>query len=169
MKRAYALGLTLFCLSFLFPSLSAAQNKQHFGWVEKVKILPEDLVVQAKLDTGAENSSLHAGNLNEFKKNGQPWIKFDLTNRYGKTVTIEREVIRIARVKGAKDKIYHRPVVRLGVCLGQEYMEVEVNIRDRTGYEYAMLIGRSYLAGNVIVDPAVMFTVEPNCKVKLLK
>ena len=151
------------------PASADAQAKKSLGWVEKVKIMPEDLVVQAKLDTGAENSSLHAANITEFKKEDKTWIHFDLTNRYGKTVTIEREVLHTARVRSSKNKIVHRPVVRLGLCLGIDYMEVEVNLRDRTGYEYPMLIGRSFLAGNIIVDPAVMFTAEPNCKVKPAK
>ncbi len=167
MERLFALAITAALLAAPVPALG--QNKKPFGWVEKVKVMPEDLVIQAKLDTGAEHSSLHAGNLTEFTKNGASWIKFDLTNRYGKTVTIERQIRRMARVKRENNKFVTRPVVSVGICLGEEYMEVEVNLRDRTGFEYPMLIGRSFLAGNVVVDPAIMFTEEPSCKSKPIK
>ena len=43
-------------------------------------------------------------------------------------------------------------------------MEEEVALADRNHLDYEMLIGRSFLAGNVIVDPSKTFTIEPSCQ-----
>lgn len=148
----------------LMPSVCRAQSKGTLGWVEKVRIVPEDVVVQAKLDTGAENSSIDAQNIEEYEKDGKKWVKFDLNTSYGKTITFQHKVISTARIKKPLGRASKRFVIKLGLCLGDRYMEAEVNLQDRSGYDYPMLIGRSFLAGNVIVDPAIMYTAEPNCK-----
>jgi len=31
-----------------------------------------------KIDTGAQTSSLHVDNLENFKKSGKPWLRFDI-------------------------------------------------------------------------------------------
>ncbi|HZE21601.1 MAG TPA: RimK/LysX family protein, partial [Desulfobaccales bacterium] len=56
-----------------------------------------------------------------------------------------------------------RPVIKIGVCLGRIYKETEVNLVDRTGFKYRMLIGRKFMEGAVIIDPAVKYTIEPSC------
>jgi hypothetical protein len=48
--------------------------------------------------------------------------------------------------------------------LGDFYREAEVNLVDRSGFNYQMLIGRSFLAGNLIVDPSIKYTTKPICK-----
>ena len=42
-------------------------------------------------------------------------------------------------------------------------MEEEVNLADRTNFDYQMLIGRSFLSGNVLIDPSLQYSFEPNC------
>jgi len=151
-------------ISLVPTPLVTAQNKQVVGWLEKIRIYPGNLVIHAKLDTGAKNSSLSASHLTAFQRNGEQWVLFNVASRYGKTVTIERKVERTAKIKrhGAKPQI--RFAVLLGICLGNVYKEVEVNLVDRSGFIYQMLIGRSFLAGNFIVDPAAKYTSKPNCK-----
>ena len=151
-------------ISLVLTPLVTAQNKQVVGWLEKIHIYPGNLVIHAKLDTGAKNSSLNVSHLTVFQCNGEQWVRFNVASRYGKTVTIERKVERTAKIKrhGAKPQI--RFAVLLGICLGNVYKEVEVNLVDRSGFIYQMLIGRSFLAGNFIVDPAAKYTSKPNCK-----
>lgn len=149
----------------LIATSSGAQEKDIVGWLEKVRIFPTNLVVHGKLDTGADYSSLNAANLQEFEKDGVKWVRFDLANRYGERATIEREVMRTAMVKRHFGKPQKRLVIRLGICVGSRYMEADVNLVDRTNFENQMLIGRSFLAGNVIVDPSMTFTAEPECRV----
>lgn len=141
-----------------------AGEKQIVGWVEKVRLSPGNVVLNAKLDTGALHCSLDAENLTFFTRGGVQWVRFEVDDHLGHKVAMERPLVREANVKRHYQKFQKRPVVRLGVCLGKFYQEVEVNLVDRQGFQYAMLIGRSFMRGTLIIDPAVKYTVEPECQ-----
>jgi hypothetical protein len=151
---------TSICLAtFAFP-----EEKRIVGWVETVSIHPGNMQIKAKLDTGAKNSSLNAKNLRQFKREGETWVRFDLRNFKGRMETFEARVIRTAKIKQLGQEADSRPVIRLGICIGNTYKEVEVNLEDRRGFNYQMLIGRSFLKRAFIVDPGLTFTIKPNCQ-----
>jgi len=163
MKCLYPLLAGLLAVLVLAP-LAAAGEKTVVGWIEKVRIYPGNFVVHAKLDSGAEYSSLDAANLSEFDRDGKPWVRFDLEEkREGKKLTIERPLLRWAPIKRHNQAPQRRPVIKLGVCLGKIYQETEVNLVNRQNYQYRMLIGRKFMEGAVIIDPAAKYTVEPDC------
>jgi len=146
------------------PVCSAtAQNKQAVGWVERVCIYPGGLVFRAKLDTGAKNSSLNASHITEFKRDGEQWVRFEVTDLHDNTVTIERKVHRVAKIKNNHGRPQERLAVLLGICLGNSYREAEVNLVDRSSFNYQILIGRSFMRGNVMVDPSKKYTTKPTC------
>jgi len=147
------------------PFSAIAQEKQVVGLLEKVKICPENLIMEAKLDTGADHSSLSATNIEEFERDGKRWIRFDVHTTKGFWGTREKKLLRIAKIKSHQDDDQERPVIRLGVCLGKYYREVDFNLTDRRKFEHQMLIGRSFMNGLLIVDPAAEFTTTPNCEV----
>ncbi|MBX7137258.1 MAG: RimK/LysX family protein [Oligoflexia bacterium] len=155
---------TFVAILWLAAATLFAQEKESVGWQEKVRIYPANIVVHCKIDTGADYSSLNASNIEEIEKSGKQWIRFEITNRYGNKATIERELVRTALIKRHGSKPDKRPVIRLGICIGTKYMEADVNLVNRSNFETQMLIGRSFLAGNVVVDPAMTFTAEPACK-----
>lgn len=160
-----------FLISFLASVLgslictlpSTAMDKKIVGWVERVRLQPGNVLLEAKLDTGAEYSSLDATNITEFARNGEKWVRFDLNDHHGETVTLEGKLIRSAPIKRHYGKSQRRPVIRLEVCIGNISKETEVNLVDRTGFIYPMLIGRKFMEGHLIIDPAVKHTVEPAC------
>lgn len=164
MKFAYTvLGGMLGVLVLALPALAA--EKTVVGWIEKVRIYPSNFLVQAKLDSGAQSCSLDASNLQIFSRDGKKWVRFDLEERReGKKLTIERPLVRWAAIKRHNDEPQRRPVVKLGVCLGHIYKETEVNLVDRTNYQYPMLIGRKFMQGSLVINPAAKYTVEPTCK-----
>ena len=143
---------------------ATAGEKTVVGWIEKVRIYPGNFLVHAKLDSGAEYSSLDAANLTQFDRDGQPWVRFDVIEGEGQKITIERPLLRNATIKRHYPQAQKRPVIKLGVCLGNLYKETEVNLVDRTGFNYRMLIGRKFMEGAVIIDPSAKYTVEPECK-----
>ncbi len=57
-----------------------------------------------------------------------------------------------------------RKVIRLGICVGAVYRKVEVSLQDRSGFNNQLLIGRSFLAGRVLVDAGAEELVEPSCE-----
>ena len=149
-------------LALVWPAF--AHEKKVVGLIERVKIHPGNLVIHAKFDTGARHSSLHATNITRFKRKGAKWIRFDIINSSGEKVTLERRVERIVGIKRKKGESRKRMVIRLGICLGDMYKEVEVNLEDRRKFAHRMLIGRSFMLGDINVDPSTSYTIEPNCR-----
>lgn len=146
------------------PVLAAdADAKPVVGWIEDVFIHPGDLLIRAKLDTGADISSLHAVDIEEFNKKGERWVRFILTDEGGKKIPMERKVVRdasITRHRGQEKRV----VVLLGICLGKLYKTVEVNLVDRSQLKYSMLVGRNFTRETVLIDPARELTTSPHCE-----
>lgn len=140
-----------------------AADKPVLGWVEEARVYPGGLLLQAKLDSGAQSCSLGVADLTEFTRQGRKWVKFQVDNHQGEKQTFERPVQRRAKIKRHGRTFQQRPVVRLGICLGNFFEEVEVNLVDRTGFVYPLLIGRNFMRGKLTIDPAAKFTTEPQC------
>lgn len=164
--------LALLPLLVATPSWSTQEKVQPLpivGWIEKVEIAGAGIILHAKLDTGADHSSLHAKSIEQFEKKKQTWVRFEVRNRYGETKVIEARTHRWAKIKRIMGKSQERIVVRLGLCLGHQFMEVDVNLVDRSNLSFPMLVGRGFLAGNVIVDSSKSYTSEPSCSEKSSK
>lgn len=146
------------------PLSAVPQEKQIVGWIEYVSLYPGNLKIKAKLDTGARNSSLNATAIEKFNRNGETWVRFNIVNWKGRIETFEAKIIRVAKIKQHNSESEKRPVIQLGICLGQVLKEVEVNLVDRSNFIYQMLIGRSFLKELFIIDPSLKFTVKPNCQ-----
>lgn len=142
---------------------AAAGEKTVIGWVERVRLYPGNFEIHAKIDTGAKTSSLNAPNLNMFKRDGEDWASFDVTNRKGVTHRFEAKIVRVSRIRRHGGRIQRRPVVMLGLCVGHVYQETQVNLIDRKNFNYQMLVGRRFLKDNVIVDPGKTFIAKPRC------
>lgn len=161
MPQSLRLGL------FLVPLLAVvvadhALGKSIFGWMERVKLMDADLVLEAKLDTGAETSSVHAPDPEVFDKDGDEWVRFRITNNDGDEHVYERPVERTVRIRSASGTT-RRHVVKLAICLGNVKRESEVNLSDREEMSSEMLIGRNFLAGHVLVDADSEMSRDPTC------
>jgi hypothetical protein len=162
MKIVERLLFTLVLLTIAVAS-AAGDSRTVVGLVEEVKITPGGLTLEAKLDTGADHSSLHAVNISRFRRGSERWVRFDVVNAEGDRVTLERELARVSRIKSPDDRPQKRPTVMLGVCLGNVYKEIEVNLVDRSRFRNKMLIGRSFMKDKLLVDPSKKNTVKPTC------
>jgi len=143
---------------------NVASAKELVGRGEKVRIYPGGIVLKAKIDTGAKTSSIHVTSTELIFRNGEEWIRFTVTNLEGETAHFEKKIQRISTVKRHHDEVQKRIVVLLGICLGTTYRETEVNLFDRGGLNYPLLIGRQFMSGFFIVDPAQVFSIKPDCK-----
>ena len=154
--------LVLLCGGDAFSTMPVARSaKEIVGRLEMARICPEGIELRGKMDTGAKNSSLHAPEIVEFTKEGKPWVRFKVTNRAGEHASIERKVVRIATIKQHGGESLRRPVICLGLCVGKVCREVEVNLEDRSRFLFPLLIGRSFMEGRILIDPALKNTVKP--------
>lgn len=141
-----------------------ALDKQVMGWAERVRVEPAGIIFHAKLDTGARTSSINAHNIEEFERDGETWVRFEVINRRREAVQLEMPKVREVKIMEHSGDPQRRPVVLMGICLGKIYKEVEVNLVDRSEFIYGMLLGRTFLKGDVIVDPSRQYTTKPDCK-----
>lgn len=133
------------------------------GYIEDVVIMPGNLRLRAKLDSGARTSSLNAPNYRVFPRKGELWVSFSVTSRTGRKVTLERKLVRTARIKRIRNQSQHRPVIMLGVCLGGVYQETQVNLVSREGFNFQMLVGRRFMRTRIIIDPGRTLLLRPVC------
>lgn len=143
---------------------ACADLPQRIGWVEMSRIHPGNMMFATKLDTGAKSSSINAQDIEHFEQDGEEWVRFRVTNRLGRMMTLERPLVRDVVIKRHGGGSEERPVVMLGICIGTTYTETEVSLRDRTGFLYPLLAGRSFIAGNFAIDPRRKFTADPECE-----
>ena len=151
----------------LWVSTLSAAEQTRYGWVEKGLILPTNVAVKMKLDTGALTSSLDARAITRFKRDGKPWVRFMLVVTdadSGKLVKqqFERRVERSVTVRGAGG-MEQRPTVTMSICLGDKVYEEWFTLRDRSKMIYPVLLGRRLLAELGPVDASRTFTVQPDC------
>lgn len=141
-------------------------NQSIFGLIEKIVLLPDNLSMNAKMDTGALTSSLDAKNIELFSKNSSNWVRFDVLTQDNdnnqKTATFEREIIRTVYLRGAggSDK---RPAILMKICIGNRMSEEQFTLRDRSEMKYPVIIGRKTIEHLGLIDVKKQFTVEPRC------
>lgn len=141
-----------------------ADLPKRIGWVEMARIHPGNMLFATKLDTGAKSSSINAHDIEHFDRDGEKWVRFQVKNRKGRMMTLERPLVRDVIIKRHEGQKEERPVVMLGICIGRDYVETPVSLRDRTGFLYPLLAGRTFIAGNFAIDPRRKFTVDPECE-----
>lgn|SRR5690606_21220247 len=162
----------LLCL-LLTPLAGLAGEKTIYGLNEHVALPDFDLQVPAKLDTGAQTASLSARDIERFKRNGKNWVRFYLAIDEAHAHPIERPLARISKIKRRagdidpdEDKSYTaRPVIELQMCLGKAMRSIEVNLTDRTAFQYPLLIGSDALTRfGALIDPSLTYVAgKPGC------
>lgn len=167
----YFLGMSL---AFWLTGLSAGsqvagRDIEIFGWVENVLLIDPDIALKAKLDTGAETSSLDAEVIKKFRKKGKRWIRFRVFDREnGQEFILVRERVRTINVVQHDGSGQTRPVVNMSVCIGGRVVHAEVSLINRGEFIYPLLLGRSALESFALIDPASTFLSEPDCESKTL-
>ena len=146
-----------------FITLVHAADKEPIGWLEEISINNHELQLKAKIDTGATTSSLHAKVIKKFTRDKQRWVQFRVENKEGEDIFLERKILRTVKIKRKLALPIQRYVISLGICLGNSYREMEVNLANRENFVYRVLIGRNYLKDHFLVDSSRTFTTSPNC------
>ncbi|HJP98084.1 MAG TPA: RimK/LysX family protein [Rhodanobacteraceae bacterium] len=133
-----------------------------FGWRERVA-LPRLGIgrIRAKLDTGARSSALHVDSVETILHDGIQWLRFAvLTGRRARRPFVcEAPALDRRRVRDSGGHVSERWFIETEVALGPLLLAVEVSLTDRCGMLFPMLLGRTALAGRILVDPARSYTL----------
>lgn len=176
MSIAHQRGKTLLTkwplLALLLLSPAGAVEAHVLGWLEWASLLPGNIRLKTKLDTGAKTSSIDAIEIETFDRDDTTWVRFTLPlarrvddSDHGKNLLLESPVLRKVKIKnhdGAPDERY---VVNLTICLGGQILTIPVSLTDRRHFNYPLLLGRSALKSHAIIDPAKTFTVNESCEI----
>lgn len=141
-------------------------NKTVLGSSEWIGLPDVGTYLKARIDSGANTSSLSAREITRFERDGEDWIRFKLGLTDDDVVVdavrdewieapIERRV-RIIQATGEES----RPVVTLMMTLGAIREPVEFTLSDRTHLDYPALLGRRFLLDIAVVDVAERYLHE---------
>lgn len=136
------------------PLKKLADGRLIVGAVESVKIDPPGIQLKARVDSGANTSSLDARDLVVFERDGERWVRFKLRPVNGvESPEVERPVKRFVRVSQTNSpEADRRPVVEMSIELGGVTDLIDFNLRDRSRMTYPVLLGRKYLRDRALID-----------------
>jgi hypothetical protein len=140
------------------------RKRKTIGWREWVA-LPDLGVreIKAKVDTGADNSSLHAFNLTRFEDEGRQMVRFEVHTRQRKrkpSVECVAEVVGERMVKNPGGRAERRPVIRTRLVVAGQEFEALVNLTTRDEMTFRMLLGRRTQRNEFLVDPGRSYLGE---------
>jgi len=118
--------------------------------------------IKAKVDTGARTSCLHAFMVEPFERDGVPWVRFDIhpsQTDNSKVVSCQAPVLdqRVVRDSGGHEEL--RYVIETPMTIGANVHKVEVTLSDRDSMKFRVLLGRTAIQGQYLVDPSRSYLV----------
>lgn len=132
-------------------------GKEVVGWREWVALPELGLpAVEAKVDSGAATSALHAFAMDVFEEDGRRQVCFGvhpLRDDDAIEVFACAEVIDERVVVSSNGREELRIVIRTPLVIGGRSWPIELTLTDRRHMEYRMLLGREALRGRLVVDP----------------
>jgi hypothetical protein len=91
-------------------------------------------------------------------------ITFKLTSKGGKEIILTKKVVRWVSIRRRGGGSIVRPVVMLDLCIAGRVVRGEVNLADRSGFNYPLLIGRNMLKKAAIsIDAREIFAEKRAC------
>ena len=147
--------LLAFAIAIFFTSCH--MDKKIIGETAWIEVEETGFTYLSRIDTGAANTSIHAIDLEiedeakEKKHNKGKKISFTTYKEDGKKKRVHGivdDVVRVVNSQGAE----YRYEVKMTLNWNGVSKKVRVNLRDRSKMTYKLLIGRSWLENDILVD-----------------
>lgn len=128
------------------------------GWREYVAFPQWGIAaLLTKIDTGAKTSALHVADVVD-RADGV--VMFDVVlsrKRPDRTVRVESPKVRTSRVRSSNGQLQNRPVVLAQINIGGITKTIEVSLVERSNMLCRMLLGRTALGPEFLVDAGRTF------------
>ena len=138
------------------------KGKVVVGELEQFYLADPGMVYIARIDSGAETSSLDARNIRRFERDGQNWVRFDVpAPQSDDFITLERKVLRRVKiVQSSSDEVDRRVVVELQFMIGDHKQQAEFTLTNREHLSHSVLVGRNILRDVMLVDVGREYATE---------
>lgn len=127
------------------------------GWEEWLSLPELGLpAIKAKVDTGAKTSALHASVIEPFGPAKNPQVRFLIqpdSNAPNRIVTCSARVIDRRKVISSNSETELRYVIETEIQMGEHKWPIEISLTNRENMAHRMLIGRSAIGDDMVVDP----------------
>jgi hypothetical protein len=138
------------------------------GHAEKVAVMDgaKSLEIVGNLDGKEANSTLYVADMKYFVHDGDMWVSFTVDNGHVTShehLALQRQVMRDEHLKERGGGIQHRPWINLDLCIGKHSLPVLIALADRNAYTAQLKLGATDIDKIGRVDPALQFTVQPDC------
>jgi len=140
---------------------SATKWRTAIGWREWAG-LPDFGVsaIDAKIDTGAKSSAIHAHRIRAIFHDGCECVEFFLypdRGRQRSEIFCVAPLVDTRIIRSSNGEEEERYVVETRLDLGGQVRAIDLTLTNRGAMEFCMLIGRDALCGKFIVDPSASY------------
>jgi len=134
------------------------------GRREKVSLPDFNLdPIEAKIDTGAYTSALHCQKVMSVDRNGKDFVTFqllDAAHPHFKNQIFEFPVYKVKKIKSSNGSVQTRYIIKSTIRIGEQTLQIEFSLADRSRMEYPILIGRKALRGKFLIDVSKKYLTE---------
>lgn len=158
-KARFLLDSILHSIDKYVPTIdvvtSLGKRKKVIGRFETVQLEGGQKVI-AKIDTGADTSTLHCEKISEIQRLGRPELAFSFD---GISVHHTSEYAKI-KIKSSNGQSEERYTIRTNITIGRKKYPVIATLSKRDAMKYNVLLGRRFLRDHaLIVDVARRFVI----------
>jgi hypothetical protein len=135
------------------------------GWREWAALPSLGLpAIKAKIDTGARTSALHAFYVDPYEARGLRRIRFGIHPLQGRTdvaVDCAADIVDYRQVTDSGGHRELRYVIEVPIALGGMTWPAEITLTNRDDMMFRLLVGRTAMAGRLMVDPRRSYVLGP--------
>ncbi|MDE0593322.1 MAG: RimK/LysX family protein [Dehalococcoidia bacterium] len=135
-----------------------ARSPKPIGWRERVSFPDFEVIgVKAKIDSGAQTSSIHGFRPRFSQKDDGEWVSFEIHPRRRSrkdAVRVTAKVKTRRRIRSSNGESELRPVIETTMTVGGETFIAELTLANRHLMAYRMILGRSAMRGRFTIDPS---------------
>ena len=132
-------------------------SQETLGWEEWASFPKLGVpAVIAKIDTGARTSALHAFAIEPFGTDTKPYVRFGIhpvPDRPDIEIFCSAKMVDRREITSSNGEKELRYVIETPVRIGDQEWPIEITLTNRENLQYRMLLGRTAISENMIVDP----------------
>ncbi|WDI30581.1 RimK/LysX family protein [Hyphococcus flavus] len=138
--------------------------RTRIGWREWAALPDLDVErINAKIDTGAKTSAIHAFRIREIELEDKPHVEFFLhpvQRRKHPEVYCCAPIADKRVIRSSNGQEEERFVIATRLRLGQRFWKIDLTLTNRDAMGFRFLIGRDALRRKFLIDPGASYLLD---------